>query len=491
MLGRLEMELFANKVPRTAENFRALCTGEKGMGGSGVPLHYKGCSFHRVIAGFMAQCGDFTHGDGTGGESIYGAHFPDENFSLRHDKKGLLSMANAGAHTNGSQFFLTFKALPHLDNRHVVFGTVKKGFDVLAVIEKCSTDAGDRPKLQVSVVDCGQIENEWPVVGAGKAQAQAQAQAQAPTQTASSYPQKAHGAHGHKGSSHARGQDGDGDQDQDQDEARAGAPGEEEVDVAKATQDMSAVQKRLFLVRMRMNQGRKANKAEAELEYRRNKDSKFAERQAAFEKSEGKRALAHEAKFGGAAGSSSASAHEPKGNSNWGIRTDGCDASLQLTLQQAERHEASEGKKSARQRAFGQDATREDGYFEKYKQLVKRLPSSGDNGASSSSSGNCGSAKRALEQPRSVAGTVAIADDFMYGSAESAQVSSEGLQRLAQHMQDKEDAIARNNNKKRRIDADKGPAINAKNEAFNKGAARAFDKYTLEIRQNLERGSAL
>ena len=156
-VSRIQFELFKNVVPKTAENFRALCTGEKGKGRSGKPLHFLNSIFHRIIPGFMAQGGDFTKFNGTGGESIYGGEFKDENFKIRHDKPFLLSMANAGRNTNGSQFFITFAATPHLNGKHVVFGRVEKGADVVAAMGRVRTNHDDKPKTPIKIVKCGQL----------------------------------------------------------------------------------------------------------------------------------------------------------------------------------------------------------------------------------------------------------------------------------------------------------------------------------------------
>ncbi|HPG31893.1 MAG TPA: peptidylprolyl isomerase [bacterium] len=158
VIGKIVFELFWKDNPITCKNFRDLCAGNNGISKiSGKPLHYKNSAFHRIIPGFMAQGGDFTRGNGTGGESVYGSKFNDENFINKHTGRGLLSMANAGPNTNGSQFFITFIPCPWLDGKHTVFGKVIKGMELLDVIEKYGSRSGSTSK-DIIISDCGVLE---------------------------------------------------------------------------------------------------------------------------------------------------------------------------------------------------------------------------------------------------------------------------------------------------------------------------------------------
>ncbi|GAC95138.1 peptidyl-prolyl cis-trans isomerase [Pseudozyma hubeiensis SY62] len=165
--NRIVLELYSHLVPRTAENFRVLCTNTSKLASTGQPLSFRNSIFHRVIPKFMIQGGDFTRGDGTGGESIYGEKFEDEDLTGKHDQPFLLSMANAGANTNGSQFFVTTVPTPHLDGKHVVFGRVIRGKNVVRRVEGVETDSGDRPKEDVKIVACGELSEEEVEKGCG------------------------------------------------------------------------------------------------------------------------------------------------------------------------------------------------------------------------------------------------------------------------------------------------------------------------------------
>eukprot|EP01147_Barroeca_monosierra_P009476 gene9476-1718_t len=162
--GRMVIELFADLVPKTAENFRCLCSGEKGTGkASKKLLHYRGSKFHRIKRGFMVQGGDFVRGDGTGGDSIYGGKFNDEKagLKLKHDKRGILSMANSGKNSNSSQFFITFGHCKSLDGKHVVFGQVVEGLEVLDKLEAIAPENGDdgEPLAEAVISNSGDISS--------------------------------------------------------------------------------------------------------------------------------------------------------------------------------------------------------------------------------------------------------------------------------------------------------------------------------------------
>ncbi|XP_057456566.1 peptidyl-prolyl cis-trans isomerase CYP21-1 [Lotus japonicus] len=161
-LGRLVIGLYGQVVPKTVENFRALCTGEKGAGANGIKLHYKGTPFHRIISGFVIQGGDIVHHDGKASESIYGGTFPDENFRIKHSHAGVVSMANSGPDSNGSQFFITTVKASWLDGEHVVFGKVVQGMDIVFAIEGGAGTYSGKPRKKVVIADSGEIpKSRW------------------------------------------------------------------------------------------------------------------------------------------------------------------------------------------------------------------------------------------------------------------------------------------------------------------------------------------
>ncbi|XP_009108691.1 peptidyl-prolyl cis-trans isomerase CYP21-1 [Brassica rapa] len=161
-LGRIVIGLYGNVVPKTVENFRALCTGEKGQASSGKPLHYKGTQFHRIVSGFVVQGGDIIHGDGKGSESTYGGTFPDENFKVKHSHAGVVAMGNTGPDSNGSQFFITTIKATWLEGEHVVFGKVIQGMDNVFAIEGGAGTYSGKPRKKVVIADSGEIpQDKW------------------------------------------------------------------------------------------------------------------------------------------------------------------------------------------------------------------------------------------------------------------------------------------------------------------------------------------
>lgn len=407
-IGTLEIDLFSEIVPKTVVNFE-----------HHLKKNFKGCKFHRIIKGFMAQGGDFTNGDGTGGTSIYGKSFPDESFQQKHNSRGLLSMANSGPDTNGSQFFITFQPTPHLDGKHVVFGKVISGEDVLRTMENVATGRDNVPKVPVIILDCGVLEGEIEQPESKKVAADDENEI-----------------------------DLDGDEEFEGESEPAPDPVEEEVEVKAGS-----MRERLLRLKRKMNQARQLNRQEVQREGERlGSDEGKAKEQQRLAKEDKKRR-----------------------DAEWQIRNSKAVAVAaqvgyddgKFLLEPAEKSLARAQKREAteeRNRFHVKDYHNPEGQHRHYERNLKSIPKRLD---------------------RSETDT--------YNPISAATTSSDqadGAKRLANELKRR---IEKQKKKRERVEFEGEDVthINKRNKHFNNKISRNYDKSTAEIRQNLERGTAL
>jgi len=453
--GRVVFELFYDLTPRTAENFRGLCTGEYGVGRTTKKkMSYQGCSVFRSVKDFMIQAGDFQFNTGDGGESIYGGTFNDEDFSRRHTQAGVLSMANRGRNSNGSQFFITLKRCPRLDGKHIVFGQVVDGMDVIRAIGKVPIDKDERPRVPITIVGCGETGSKKgngadPTLVMGQDIAKL-TEEMIPEENAA---QKAKAIlKGGQGGAAVESLEGGSSRKKDEeDESAAMAPPKNERE------------RRLFELRMRMNQGRVKNSKEVVEEQKRNSDPDYAKKQADFRH---KRALAEDA--GGDKGKAKGEdADDP--SEKPGAVPKGKDY-LNDTVEKVEMREAK--KKKGNPDAFGWDVFNQDSLYRAHDTRLKHMTFD---------------EKAYTEQKEKVEaqGDAAMASGFGF------QPSEEGKERLQEAM---DKMVAKKGDFSRRrlhVAEEDATYVNERNRHFNKKLQRAFGAYTEETRQNLERGTAL
>ncbi|KAK2077917.1 hypothetical protein QBZ16_003785 [Prototheca wickerhamii] len=490
-IGRIAMTLFADVVPLTAENFRCLCTGEKGVSPKGVHLHYRGSRFHRVIPEFMCQGGDMERGDGTGGASIYGPAFKDENFALEHTEPGLLSMANAGPNTNGSQFFICTAAAPWLDGKHVVFGKVTEGMSVLRKIEGLGSRSG-KVSRRVVVAECGELPSrrqllakiraekaELAALKAEPSAADPDAESLRRLQALRAGPGAARGA----GAPYRTAQ-----QELAELEAREGAPGaaKDAAEDAQASDEPASTAaepaaaaaaseeeeeevnldrlppraRKLHELKQRMQRARRAN--EGAVVQERKKEQAGRQRASA------------EAEAGASTSAKRAWFEEKQRRRGEELARLGLDAKAAHRLETAETAAALHAKRHKAPAPQGWEAFNPGALYAAYERRTEAIKPSAEEYE----------AAKAADPEFYRAG-----DSLRYGG--EGRVSAEGVERMVAELnerQKKAGAFSR----RRAFDPSKDvDYINPRNAHFNKKIERAFGTHAAEIKANLERGTAL
>lgn len=453
--GRIVFELFYDLTPRTAENFRGLCTGEYGVGRTTKKaLCYEGCSFFRSNQQVL-QSGDFQFNTGDGGESIYGGTFNDEDFSRRHTQPGILSMANKGRNSNGSQFFITLKRNARLDGRNLVVGQVVDGMDVIRAIGKVPTDRDEKPRVPIMIVGSGELGTKKanqadPSEMMSKQIAKLNEEA-APTEVSVNAAEKAKAIlKGAQGGAAVEEEAGSSSTKQTREDAESGA----------MAPPRNERERKLFELRLRMNQGRTKNSKEVVEEQKRNSDPDYARKQAFTrqkQREEEEKKLAEEK--GEPEDPSAKPGAVPKGKDY-----------MNDTLEQVEMREAKKGKKNPG--TFGWDVFNQDSLYNAHNKRLKHIGFD-EKGYKEQ--------QLALEPGQSAS----MVDGFGFVP------TAEAKDRLRDAM-DTMLAKKGEHSRRRMFIADEDATyVNERNRHFNKKLQRAFGAYTEETRQNLERGTAL
>jgi len=452
--GRVVIELFSDVTPRTAENFRALCTGEFGQGRTTKKrLCYEGCSIFRSVKGSFLQSGDFQHNNGDGGESIYGGTFADEDFSRRHTQAGVLSMANKGRNTNGSQFFITLKRHPQLDNKHIAFGQVVEGMDIIRAVSQVPVDKDEKPRVSVTIVGSGQVDRKTHS-GTSLNDAMSSQIAKLHEDAA---PTKVNAAA--EGRAVLAGKAGGAEVPEAVDSAsKKEAAAKEESEAAVATMPArNERERRLFELRLKMNAGRASNSKEVVEEQKREADPNYSRKKA---DQNHKRSMEQAAGDGGV-GEGEKPGALPKGK-------DYLNDSIETVEMKASK------KKKGNPDAFGWDVFNQDSLYRAHDKRLTHMHHD---------------AKAYEEQQAELAQDNSMLSSMCAGHG---HVPSEAGKARLQEATEKMIAHKRNFSRRREHVVDEDCTfVNERNRHFNKKMERAFGAYTQETRQNLERGTAL